>query len=94
MKAMMKMAWTALAVLVLIGLTAPAFADNDERRRSIDTDGDGYISPTEFEKSRISRFVEFSELDADADGRLTLTEMQKFRSDRQRSKRTKETDDV
>lgn len=67
--------FSALAMLVL---AHPALAERGGERPTLDSDGDGYITPEEFSLSKLSERVEFSALDADGDNLLTKDEIRSY----------------
>lgn len=81
MRVFLETAAAVAATAVLLTVTSPVMA-GDGHRGSMDVDGDGYISQTEFNSAKKQRGVEFSEIDGDADGLLSTDELVAFRKAR------------
>lgn len=93
MRVFLETAVAVAATFVLLTAASPAMAERGDRQRgSMDADGDGYVSQTEFDEAKKKRQVEFSDIDTDADGLLSKDELAAFR--RARRDRVRQPDDA
>ncbi len=66
---------TALLATAFVLTVTSAYAQQNSRP-SLDTDGDGYISESEYTGRVANRLGTFSEVDTDGDGKISKDELQ------------------
>lgn len=65
----------ALTGILLVMFAAPAMAEKTGKRKSLDTDEDGFVSQAEWDAVEHRGKSTFADLDLDGDGRISEDEL-------------------